>query len=42
VEALRKLGYQGAISVALKPAAFDPTDDCKANLATLREWLRHE
>ena len=36
VEALQKLGYQGAISVEHEPEDFDPTDDCKANLATLR------
>jgi L-ribulose-5-phosphate 3-epimerase UlaE len=41
VEALHTLGYRGAISVEHEPEDFDPTDDCKANLAMLREWLRH-
>jgi sugar phosphate isomerase/epimerase len=39
VEVLHKLGYQGAISVEHEPEHFDPTDDCKAKLAMLREWL---
>ena len=38
---LHTLGYRGAISVEHEPEDFDPTDDCKANLAMLREWLRH-
>ena len=40
VEALQQLGYQGAISVEHEPEDFDPTEDCKANLALLRQWLR--
>jgi L-ribulose-5-phosphate 3-epimerase len=40
VEALQQLGSQGAISVEHEPEDFDPTEDCKANLALLRQWLR--
>jgi sugar phosphate isomerase/epimerase len=39
VEALPRIGYQGTISVEHEPEHFDPTEDCKACLALLKEWL---
>jgi sugar phosphate isomerase/epimerase len=39
VRALQEIGYQGAISIEHEPESFDPTEDCKANLAMLRAWL---
>ncbi len=39
VQTLKRLGYQGAISVEHEPEHFDPTEDCKAGLAMLKEWL---
>jgi L-ribulose-5-phosphate 3-epimerase len=40
VDVLTKRGYQSAISVEHEPEDVDPTDDCKTNLAMLREWLQ--
>ena len=40
VRALRRLGYAGAISVEHEPEHEDPSEDCRAMLAELREWLR--
>lgn len=39
VAALRQQGYAGAITVEHEPEHFDPTDDCRANLAMLKQWL---
>ncbi len=39
VRALQAQGYQGGCSVEHEPAHFDPTADCRANLAMLRNWL---
>ena len=39
VEALKRIGYQGGMCVEHEPELFDPTDDCKANLAMLKEWI---
>ena len=39
VRALQEIGYAGAISVEHEPETFDPTADCEANLAMLRQWL---
>ena len=39
VRALRKQGYAGAISIEHEPERYDPSDDCRAMLATLRGWL---
>jgi L-ribulose-5-phosphate 3-epimerase len=40
VRALRRLRYGGAISVEHEPEDHDPSDECRAMLAELREWLR--
>ncbi|MCI0579594.1 MAG: sugar phosphate isomerase/epimerase [Chloroflexi bacterium] len=40
VQMLQRLGYQGGISVEHEPEHFDPSEDCRANLAMLQEWLR--
>lgn len=39
VRALNEIGYTGAISIEHEPELFDPTDDCRENLALLRTWL---
>jgi sugar phosphate isomerase/epimerase len=39
VQALKRIGYQGAISVEHEPEQADPTEDCRASYAMLREWL---
>ena len=39
VRALRRIGYDGAIAVEHEPETHDPSDDCRAMLAQLREWL---
>lgn len=39
VEALKRIGYRGAISVEHEPEHFDPTEDCVASLKLLKEWL---
>lgn len=40
VQALRRVGYERGISVEHEPEEYDPTEDCIANLAMLRQWLR--
>jgi L-ribulose-5-phosphate 3-epimerase len=40
VRALQEIGYTGAISVEHEPETYDPSEDCKANLAMLQGWLR--
>ncbi len=40
VEALKRIGYSGGIAVEHEPDSFDPTEDCKASLAMLQEWLK--
>lgn len=40
VRALRRLGYGGALSIEHEPETEDPSDDCRAMLGELREWLR--
>ena len=39
VSALKRLGYTGSYSIEHEPELFDPTEDCKAMLVMLREWL---
>jgi sugar phosphate isomerase/epimerase len=39
VRALQRLGYTGALAVEHEPETYDPTDDCRAMLAELREWI---
>lgn len=39
VRALQRLGYEGAYGVEHEPEDYDPTEDCRANLAMLRGWL---
>jgi L-ribulose-5-phosphate 3-epimerase len=39
VQALKDMGYSGYYSVEHEPEHYDPTKDCKANLAMLRQWL---
>lgn len=39
VRTLLALGYQGAISVEHEPEEYDPSADCRANLALLQSWL---
>jgi sugar phosphate isomerase/epimerase len=39
VRALVDIGYQGYYCVEHEPLDFDPSDDCRANLAMLRQWL---
>lgn len=39
VLALQRIGYAGAITVEHEPYDFDPTEDCIANLALVKEWL---
>jgi L-ribulose-5-phosphate 3-epimerase len=40
VRALRRQGYDGALTIEHEPETYDPSDDCRAMLAQLREWLR--
>jgi len=40
VRALQRLGYDGAIAVEHEPEDDDPSEDCRAMLGELREWLR--
>ncbi len=39
VEALKAMNYGGTISVEHEPEHFDPTEDVRASLALLQEWL---
>jgi sugar phosphate isomerase/epimerase len=39
VRTLQSSGYTGAISVEHEPEEYDPTEDCKADLAMLQGWL---
>ena len=39
VRALRRVGYGGAVAVEHEPEDEDPSADCRAMLAELREWL---
>lgn len=39
VRTLKEIGYRDAISVEHEPESYDPTDDCKAGLQMLRQWL---
>lgn len=38
-ETLKRIGYQGGLCVEHEPEMVDPTEDCIANLAMLKEWL---
>jgi L-ribulose-5-phosphate 3-epimerase len=40
VRALRRQGYEGALTIEHEPETHDPSEDCRAMLAQLREWLR--
>jgi sugar phosphate isomerase/epimerase len=40
VRALRRRGYTGALSVEHEPEDHDPSEECRAMLATLEGWLR--
>ena len=37
--ALMDMGYQGYYCVEHETMHFDPSDDCRANLVMLRQWL---
>jgi sugar phosphate isomerase/epimerase len=39
VRALQRIGYEGAIAVEHEPEDHDPSEECRAMLAELREWL---
>ncbi len=39
VEVLKKINYAGGICVEHEPELYDPTDDCRASLILLKEWL---
>ena len=39
VHELKRVGYAGGISVEHEPEFFDPTEDCRVNLALLKGWL---
>lgn len=39
VRALQRIGYTGALSVEHEPENYDPSEDCAAMLAQLRQWL---
>ena len=39
VQALKKIGYQGAISVEHEPDNHDPSEEIRASAAMLRGWL---
>jgi L-ribulose-5-phosphate 3-epimerase len=40
MRALRRARYDGGIAVEHEPETFDPSDDCRAMLAQVREWLQ--
>jgi sugar phosphate isomerase/epimerase len=40
VRALERIGYSGSYSVEHEPETFDPSEDCRANLAMLHNWLQ--
>ena len=40
VRALRRVGYDGPLTVEHEPEQEDPSDACKAMLAELKDWLR--
>ena len=40
VDALRRIGYEGAITVEHEPETFDPSDDVHAMREQLEAWLR--
>jgi sugar phosphate isomerase/epimerase len=40
VQAMKRIGYTGAICIEHEPELFDPTEDVRASYALLREWLR--
>jgi sugar phosphate isomerase/epimerase len=42
VNTIKRMGYQGPISVEHEPESFDPTEDCIANLAMLKAWLQSD
>ena len=39
VEALKRIGYSGAISIEHEPELFDPTEDVRASYNMLKGWL---
>jgi len=39
VRALRRIGYEGALSIEHEPEEHDPTDECREMLGLLRVWL---
>lgn len=39
VQALKKTGYQGAITIEHEPEDHDPTEEVRASVAMLRQWL---
>jgi L-ribulose-5-phosphate 3-epimerase len=39
VRALQRLGYRGYYTVEHEPELYDPTDDCREMIASLRSWL---
>ncbi len=39
VQALKEIGYTGAISIEHETAQYDPSEDCRANREMLEVWL---
>jgi sugar phosphate isomerase/epimerase len=39
VRALKQIGYAGVITIEHEPALFDPSEDLRANLKLLKNWL---
>ena len=39
VRTLQRIGYRGAYSIEHEPDHYDPTEDCRAMLPMLRNWL---
>lgn len=39
VDTLKRIGYTGALSIEHEPEKFDPTEDVKASLAMVKEWM---
>lgn len=40
VQALQRIEYTGPLSIEHEPEHYDPTEDCKASLELVKQWLR--
>jgi L-ribulose-5-phosphate 3-epimerase len=40
LETLKRVGYEGAISIEHEPELYDPTEDVRRSLAFARDWMR--